>query len=83
MSHTLMAILGTLMIDGDLRGSLVKSDREQRLRTLKDRGFFMTRTEHETFEKMMKSVASDEMERICAQMRVFCPDWPCSSYVSE
>jgi hypothetical protein len=80
MSHTLMAVLGTLMVDGELRSSLIDSDRDQRLRTLKDRGFFLTRAEYATFENMMVTVASPDMDKICAQMRSFCPDWPCSFY---
>ena len=73
MSHTLMAILGTMVVDGDLRGSLVKSGRDERLRRLRDYGFFLTRAEHEAFEKMMRTFESGELEEACGRVAVLLP----------
>lgn len=80
MSQTLLAILGTLVVNGDLRRTMLTSNRDARVAALKERGFFVSYAEIEVVERMLSSFESGEVADACARIASECPDWPCSHF---
>lgn len=77
MSHNLMAILGTMVVDQHLRRTLTKSTTVDRVAALRSRGFFLSRGETEIFCKMMESFESGRLDEACMMIQTECPNWPC------
>ena len=81
MSHTLMAVLGSVLVDERLRKSLLGTrERVERLSILKQRGFFLSKGERKVFECMMKSFESGALNDLCLRLEAECPDWPCTHF---
>jgi hypothetical protein len=80
MSHTLMAILGSMLVDGHLRKGLLSKTRSERTALLKQRGFFLSRGEVEVYERMMNSFESGALDDMCVSIESECPKWPCSFF---
>lgn len=77
MSHTLLALLGAMLVNERFRRALAKGDRYA---TLSERGFFLTRGEREIFERMMESFESGKLDEACKSIQSQCPIWPCSFF---
>ena len=84
MSHTLLAVLGAMVMDGNFRRTLTEKGRDSarattgdRQAALRERGFFLTRGESEGFARMVESFESGRLDDGCATFQRECPNWPC------
>lgn len=83
MSHNLSAVLGSLLVDGHFRKSMMGLQKYDRMAILKAHGFFMSRGEQEVFARMMESFEAGKLDEACNQVRSECPDWPCSWFTFD
>lgn len=81
MSHTLMAVLGSVLVDGRFRKGLL--EQSERVAWLKQHGFFLSRGEFEVFQNMMKSFECGKLDDVCLKIAAECPNWPCSYFSAE
>lgn len=87
MSHTLLAVLGGMLVDKRFRRALMKKEKKSAKATkaargaaLRARGFFLTRGEGEILARMVKSFESGRLDRPCRELQDICPEWPCSFF---
>lgn len=90
MSHTLLAVLGATLVDGNFRRTLMKKGKKSARATNGDRcaalrahGFFLTRGECEIFARMMESFESGRLDGPCREIQDTCPEWPCSFFTFD
>lgn len=87
MSHTLLAVFGAMVMDGNFRRTLTgkgidsaRATTGDRQAVLRERGFFLTCGEREVVDRMIASFQSGRVDDACALFARECPEWPCSDF---
>lgn len=73
MSQSLLAIVGSIMIDEHFRDALKANPAS----ALSRYGIILSRKEHEVLGKILASVRSDVLDGAFNLIRIECPQWPC------